>query len=97
MRPHERHRSTSRVSVPEIAFGNIRGIPHLFRQQPRAIRLSDHDASELPRTIAVTGGDLVVRPLAGQQRPSASDAGAVIAAAVLMLAILVADKPMPHR
>ena len=52
---------------------------------------------ERSRRHPAAGGQLVVRALAGQQRPRAADAGAVERAAVLVLAVAVAVVAMPRR
>ena len=65
-------------------------VPHLLGQQLARARAGLQRREQPLRLGAAAGRQLVVRPLAGQQRPDAADAGAVIGAAVLVLAVAVA-------
>ena len=95
MRPGQRHRRSARPPRKQPAFGYRLGVPHLLRDHPAGARHGRHCREIGQRVVA--GFDLVMAALAGQERPAASDAGAVEGAAVRMLAIAVAEIAVPHR
>ena len=56
-----------------------------------------HRGEQPPRLVVMAGRELVMRALAGQQRPGPADAGAVEGPAILVLAVAVAVVALPAR
>ena len=72
-------------------------VPHLLGQQLAGAGAGLHRRQQPLRLGAAAGRQFVVRALAGQQRPDTADAGAVIRAAVVVLAVAVAVVAPPAR
>src|SRR5205807_6704557 len=95
MRPGKRHRRSARLAWRKTAGRDRIGVPHLLRYHPARARHCRH-CREIGQRI-VAGAELVMTALTSQERPTAPDAGAVIGAAVRMLAIAVAEIAVPDR
>src|SRR3981081_3392241 len=90
VRPDKRHRRAGGSADEEFPLGNVRCIPHLLGNEVAVAGETFEGGEQRFRPNAIPGCQLVMRALAGKQRPRTSDAGAVELLAVLVLAIAIA-------
>lgn len=93
--PHQRHHRARRPSGMQSLLGPVRFVPHLLRQESRSTG-ERFERTELRFGIS-TSGQLVVCPLARQQRPGSPDAGSQEGATVGALAVSIVVVPAPAR
>src|SRR5688572_25456386 len=79
----------------EFALGNVRAVPDLFGKQARLSGDGLHRLREMLGNVHASGGELVMRALAGQERPPAPHAGPVVRASVGVFTVSVALIPTP--
>ena len=93
VRPHQRHGRPGRPARLEAARRDGSGIPDLLGQHPARGSHARHGDEQRQRIV--TAAQLVVTPLAAEQRPGSAAAGAVESAPVVVLAITVAVVAVP--
>src|SRR4051812_16691556 len=79
----------------ELAIGDVGTVPDLLRQKTAVTGHVFHGGCKLLGDISPSGRELVVCALAGQQRPCATDPGAIEGLAVGMFAVRVPLIPVP--
>ena len=81
----------------QFAIWNIGAVPHLLGQKAGVASDRLQRLGEMLGDIGSAGRKLVVRALAGQERPRASDAVSVEWSSVWVFTIPVSLIPVPHR
>ena len=83
------------MAEEEFALRNIGAVPDLFGNQAGLPSNRLHRLREMLGDVRPSRGELVVRALAGQERPGASNACSVIRTSVGVFTVSVALIPMP--
>src|SRR5690625_4179375 len=97
MRPGERHGRPGRPATEKPPLGDVPAIPDLLRQKMAIACKALHGDEQALGPLPVAKGELVMRALAGQERPTAPDSGAIEWPAILVLPITVIIVAMPSR
>ena len=85
VRPHQRHRAAGGPAEKQFPLRDILAVPDLLRDQTAGTRGGLQCREQPPRFAGAAGGKLVMRALAGQQRPQPANADAVERRAVFVL------------
>src|SRR5262249_27349259 len=97
VRPGERHGRARRPAAKELALGEISAVPDLLGNQLTLAGKAFHRRKQAKGTGTVCRGKLVMRALAGEQRPRTTGAGSVKGRTVIVLAVAVAIVAAPAR
>src|SRR6185437_7498964 len=95
VRPHQRHGRAGGPADMQLVLRYVDRAPHLLRDQAALVGEAFHRGEEPPGCIDPARRQFVVRPLAGEQRPAATDPGAVKSSSILVLTISIAVVAMP--
>src|SRR5580693_7683127 len=95
MRPAQRHGRAGGLSAFHAVARQISGVPKLLADHAARVRKLFQRLDEQPRVAA--GGDFVMAALAGENRPRPADAGPVISAAAVFLAVAIVIVTPPAR
>jgi len=97
MGPDERHRRPRGAAAEELELRQILGIPHLLGDEVAVACEPLHRGEEPLGLRRAPGGELVMRALAGEERPGPPDPGAVEGRTILVLAVAVVVVAPPAR
>ncbi len=84
--PYQRHGGAGRLAAPHALLGAVGRVPHLFAEQPAVSE--PFECADVGLDVAARG-QLVVGPLAGEQRPRAPAPPAQVRPAIVALAVAV--------
>src|ERR1700675_366199 len=97
MRPHQRTRRTRALPRKQFAIGYVLSIPDLLRNQPGVTSRIFHYSQQRFCGRRVPRRELVMRPLAREQRPWPSYAVTIKWRSILMLTVSIAVVAIPVR